>query len=221
MNRRILIVCVVVAVAAAAGYWFVLRDRDPVVATVNGEDILRSELSLRVETEIAQYQAYGIEVSGDMLAEMRDGALDQLIVEALLSQSAAAAGIVVEETDVDAFYQEWVSDFESEDEFLAMLRENDYAVERLRADIRRHLLISRYEEQYIEENVDPASLKVTEAEKRELYDSYAEQVEDIPPYEEIAEYLELELRDQRIYELGIIETLVEDLRGAAEIEILL
>ncbi len=221
MNRRILIVCVVVAVAAAAGYWFVLRDRDPVVATVNGEDILRSELSLRVETEIAQYQAYGIEVSGDMLAEMRDGALDQLIVEALLSQSAAAAGIVVEETDVDAFYQEWVSDFESEDEFLAMLRENDYSVERLRADIRRHLLISRYEEQYIEENVDPASLKVTEAEKRELYDSYAEQVEDIPPYEEIAEYLELELRDQRIYELGIIETLVEDLRGAAEIEILL
>jgi len=59
---------------------------------------------------------------------------------------------------------------------------------------------------------------VTEAEMRDLYASYAEQITDIPPYDEVAVYLEQELRDQKIADLGIIEALLAELRAAATIE---
>ncbi len=220
MRKRVLIVCLVAGVLAVAGYWFLVRP-NPIVATVNGQQITRAQLNERVATALAQYEAYGLEITGEILAEARDGAVDELVVEALLSQGAEESGIVVETADIDEFYADWVSEYESEAVFLDMLRENDYTVERLRTDIARHLLISQYEEKYIAEHVDPASLVVTETEKRELYDSYADEIDDLPPYEEIAEDLEAELRDKKIYELGIIEDLVDELRTGAEIEITL
>lgn len=221
MRKRVLIVCVVIAVVAAAGYWYILSNGGGVVATVNGQKITRADLNRRLESAVGQYEAYGIEVTDELLANLTDGALDELVVEALLAQSAQQAGIIIADSEVEEFYQQMVSEYETEEQMIALLKENNYTVARLRADIARHLMINKYEEQYIDQNVDPASLEITEAQKRELYDSYAEQYEDIPPYEEVVEYLEAELRDQRIYELGIIEDLVEQLRGAAAIEITL
>lgn len=188
------------------------------VATVNGEAVDRKQFDARVADVKAQYASYEIEVTDETLAAIRQDVLEQMIDELLLVQGAKQAGIVVSTEEVDAYYAEMASGYENEAAFLVAAEENGYTKASLREEIAQYLLIANYQEQHIEANVDLDAILVTEAEMRDLYASYAEQMTDIPPYDEVAVYLEQELRDQKIADLGIIEALVAELRAAATIE---
>jgi parvulin-like peptidyl-prolyl isomerase len=188
------------------------------VATVNGEKIKKDDFDARVASAQAEYENYGVEVTEETLASIKEEVLEQLIDELLLTQAAKQAGVVVTTAEIDAYYAEMAAGYADEAAFLAAAKENGFTQASLREAIADVLLILDYQEQYIEDNVDPANIAVTEAEMRALYASYAETVEDLPPYEEVAELLAQELRDQKITDLGIMNTLIEGLRGAATIE---
>ena len=188
------------------------------VAMVNGEAVGKKQFDARVADVQAQYAAYGIEVTDETLAAIQQDVLEQMIDELLLVQGAKQAGIVVSTEEVDAYYAEMASGYEDEAAFLTAAEENGYTKASLRAEIAQYLLIANYQEQHIEASVDLDTIAVTDAEMRDLYASYAEQIPDIPPYDEVAIYLEQELRDQKIADLGIIESLLVDLRAAAKIE---
>jgi peptidyl-prolyl cis-trans isomerase SurA len=188
------------------------------VATVNGERIRKDDFDIRVAAAQVEYENYGIELTEETLTAIKDEVLEQLIDELLLTQAAKQAGVAVATAEIDEYYAEMAASYASEAEFLAAAKENGFTQVSLREAISDVLLILNYQKQYIDENVDPASIAVTEAEMRELYASYAETIEDLPPFEEVAELLAQELRDQKITDLGIMDTLMDGLRAAATIE---
>jgi parvulin-like peptidyl-prolyl isomerase len=215
--KRSLIVALV-AVLAFAGYWFFGRSSD-IAAVVNGREIPRAELNARVDEASEQYAMYGIEVNSSLLSQIRQEILDELIDEALLIQGAAAAGITIDESEVDEYYLSMVESYESEEVFLVLLAEYGFTVESFRTRIREQMSVQRLADQFIEDNVDPADLAITEAEMKERYDYYTEMMDDPPPFEEVKEYIAEELRNERIQELYIIDTLIMQLRDGADIQI--
>lgn len=218
MAKRVLGVIAAIAVVAFAGYWFLLREGD-VAAVVNGHEIARADLNLRIIEVAKQYESYGMEVTKDVRAEIKESVLDQLVVEVLLMQAADAAGIVVSEADVEDQYLTLLASYESEEEFVTLLSEYGYTPKTFKARLAEQMAIQLLIDQHIADNTDPETLLVTKAEVRERYESYTAEMEEPPTLEEVYAYIEEELLDEKIHELLIVETLIEDLRAAAEIKI--
>ncbi|MDP2872086.1 MAG: SurA N-terminal domain-containing protein [Bacillota bacterium] len=218
MARRVIAVTAIIAILAFAGYWFLWRESD-VAAVVNGQEIGRADLNLRVNEVAKQYESYGMEVTKETLSEIRESVLDQLVVEVLLMQAADAAGIAVDEADVEDQYQTLLASYENEEQFVTLLTEYGYTAKTFRVRLAEQMAIQLLIDQHIADNVDPDDLQISEAEIRGRYDSYVAEMEEPPAFEDVYDYLKEELLDEKIHELQIIETLVEDLRAAAEIKI--
>ena len=215
LPRRIAIIGLIVLFALALG---LSACGARTVATVNGESIKRDQFDTRLAAAKDQYASYGEEITEETLAAMKDDVLQQLIDELLLVQGAKSAGVEVTAEDVDEYYAEMVASYETEAAFLEALEENDYTEASLRQEISRFLLIVNFQDQYVLDHVDPASIAVTEDEVRALYATYSAQIEgDMPPYEDVAILLEQELRDQKITDSGVLDSLIEGLRAAAAI----
>lgn len=217
LAKRVLIVAAVVALAAA-GYWF-LWPKPDVVAVVNGQAISRAELAARLEDVKLQYTMYGMELTAEMEAELATEILDELIDEALLLQGAKAAGVEVSEADIEDYLDLLVASYGGEAAFLALLAETNNTIETIKVYIGQHMTIQQYERSYIEANVPPELLVITEEEILELYAYYAMSVEDIPPLADISHHLEQELYEEKVAELDILRNLLEQLRAEASIEI--
>ena len=215
--KRVLIIVAVVALAAA-GYWFLWPKAD-VVAIVNGQAISRTELAARLEDVKLQYSMYGMELTAAMEAELATEILDDLIDEALLLQGAKAAGVEVSEAEIEDYYELLVASYGGEAAFLALLAETNNTTETIKVSIGQHMTIQQYERSYIEANVPPELLVITEEEILELYAYYTMFIEDIPPLAEVSHHLEQELYEEKVAELDILRNLLQQLRAEATIEI--
>ncbi|MEX2270113.1 MAG: peptidylprolyl isomerase [Vicinamibacterales bacterium] len=112
----------------------------PVVARVNGEEILRADLerSIRgVETEVNQ------RVPGDKRDGVVRGVLERLINYRLLLQEARARGIEVAPGEIDAQLDALARQFRSEEELRAALMQRGVTVDMLREDARRDLRVAK------------------------------------------------------------------------------
>jgi|GEM_PF-1684046 len=217
MSKRLLALALV-ALLAFSGYWFLLRP-NPVAAVVNGESIARKDLDTRVGQIYEEYARYGYEVTRELRTSIRQDVLDEMIEEMLLLQAARAAGIVITDAEVDEYYLGVAADYGGEDVLQSLIVENGYTVATFKAAVAEGLAIERFQELYIAENVEASLLLVTAAEVRERYDHYMEQYYDLPPLEEIASFIEEELRTEKLSALEVIDALVAELRNTAEISI--
>jgi len=207
--KRVLI-AVAVLVLAVTSYWFLRPQVDTdAVATVNGEAISRGELDDRVSEVKMQYALQGVAVTSDIEAEIMDDVLEQLITERLLLQGAKRAGITITSEEVEDYYALVVGGYESEEAFLSLLADTGYSVDGVKQQIADHLALERYQQSYIEEHVPAELLVIGEDEILELYMYYSVFVPEIPPLAEIVEYLEQELRDERIAEMDILQRMID------------
>lgn len=216
--RRVLAIVVAVAVVGFGVYWFFGREGN-VVAIVNGQEIARAELNLRVTEVSKQYETYGIALTKDDLVGIKQDALDQLVVEMLLLQAASAAGISISDEDIEAQYDIILSSHQSEEQFAALLREYGYTPKSFKARLADQMAIQLLIDRHISENVSTDELSVTDAEIRERFEFYTDGMAEPPAFEDVYEYIKEEILDEKMHDLMIVETLIANLKAAADIKI--
>ncbi len=207
MTRKtayIAIAVVLVAGLGIAGAFLGLFDGitgmdEDVVATVNGEVVTEEEFNQAMEQEKMQYQAQGVDLESEemaeMLADLEEQVLDNyFIIPILLEQKAEEQGIEISDEEIEERYQEYAAQFGGEEQLLEAMEDAGLNREDLDEDIIRELTIQNYLDQYLETYLEENPDERIEADKVELSD---EEVEEYyqqmrSQYDEIKEVVEAE-----------------------------
>jgi len=200
-----------------------VEDVPKVVAEVNGEEISRSEFLQAYQGQFqqaaAQSQQTGAEVDQEQLKQ--ETARD-MVSSLLLVQAAKDADISVQDKEVQATLQELATGngVESVEEFLAVLKEQDFTEKEVRREVEKQLMVEKYIA--AEGDVDTPSKK----EQQDLYDKLtaqqASQGEDdaaasIPPFEDVQPQLKQQLEAEA--EAEAVDGLVTKLRDEADVTV--
>lgn len=188
-----------------------------IVATVNGNEILSSDVDKCSRAAIGAMEMNDAEIPQEMRDQVRRASLSQIIEEMLLEEGAKARGVSATDEDVTAFIDsEFRSEFDSEEEFLAHM-EADIGLNL--DDLRKMVRIWIVREEMIE--LFAADIEITEEEINAELKMYEEMLEGhpggkVPPpsREEAGESLKHRKAKEK-YDLWM-DTLIAE----AEIEIL-
>jgi FKBP-type peptidyl-prolyl cis-trans isomerase (trigger factor) len=190
--------------------------KEPIVATVNGEEITQAQFEKNRAQLSEQASGQGADPTVDPVkTEIETQALDILINTALLRQAAAAAGIVVTPDQVNARYDEIVTSQGGAEQLAARMTELGITEESLRADIEGEILIQTH----LTATLDPSTIDITDEEIKTFYDSVASGAptpSDVPPLAEVREQIIQQLRVGKEQEL--VTAYIEKLRANATIE---
>lgn len=136
-----------------------------VVATVNGAGITRDRLQSRVDSSLEESGLnYGGITRPQQYKQMQRQALDLLIAEELLWQTAKSNGFVAESDEVDLAFAEVRRDFPSEKALAAQLKRNAHTIESFREDLLRRISIRKWAHQAL-----GATIEISAAEVHEFY----------------------------------------------------
>jgi peptidyl-prolyl cis-trans isomerase SurA len=207
-----------VAIIAGAGFFaYSSSFFEPVVAKVNGKKIYQREFDESVALiEQSATQQGGVDLSDESIqTEIRTQALDVLINNALITTSAEEAGIVVTDADIQAKYDELVTELGTQEELTARMAEMGLTEEKLRSNIADRILADRY----IESETDIETVAVTDEEIAEFVKAISTGDTKLPPLEEIRPQIEAQIMSQK--QQQIITDFLEKLRNEAEIETLI
>lgn len=223
MNKKLLLVLpllmLMLLITACGG-------RDTVVATVNGEEILESELDASVDQMVSSYEQYGLDMESEqgqmMLVQIKTQALENLIQQEVLMQAAEEAGYTVSDEELDTEIGGIKAQFTTEEEFEEALEANGFTPESYRKRLKAELMISEFFQAQIE------TKEVSEEEIEAYYDDYVEQLEEhnedaeeeeireIREFDEIKDDIEEQLiQEDRQAQIG---ELIETLMAKADIE---
>lgn len=178
------------------------------VATVNGEELSRSEYDLRYAELSSMYE--GQEVDEDALSEQ---ILTQMISERLLLQEASAKGISVPQEEIDAQFQMLDDQFETDEEFDTALQDENLTRDQLRINIHNQMTI----EKYIDQVTADKDITVTDEEVVAAFEESVAGMENGPTLEEVRGQVEDQVRNQKITEIML--QVIEELRNKADIQI--
>ncbi len=134
-----------------------------VVATINGENVTGAELEEAVRNVEAQ-------AGGPVPADQRDRVyrdlLERLVGYKLLAQEVTARNMAIDDTQVDGQIAEIRKQFPSEQVFLQQLKQRQMTPEKLRADTRRDMAVSKLIENAIADKIGVTPAQVTEFHKQ-------------------------------------------------------
>jgi peptidyl-prolyl cis-trans isomerase C len=133
-----------------------------VVARVNGQPVTKADFDRMIKN---MELGAGQPVPAERRDEIFRRALDQLVTYTLLSQETKSRNITVSDADVDARVRQMQGKFPDEGLFKKALAERGLTVERLRADARIDMVISKMMESEVAGLTPP-----TDAQVREFYD---------------------------------------------------
>ena len=166
-----LLLCASAMAAAPAGAVLV----DAVVATVDTEAILHSEIMDEVGPYLASLQAKGVS-RDEFDREMRKAvseALDQAIENKILYREALLAGIEVPDENVEAEFDIFKQRFDTEEEFMRMLLEAGETLSDFRERMRKRIMavaISARKRREFE-----SGIVITESEMAQYFQDHEEQ----------------------------------------------
>lgn len=167
-----------------------LVDLDQVVVVVNGEEVLGDSYNLvYFETKNSLIQS---EQLPEDLAVVRESAMLDLIKQTLLTQDAAARGIVVTERELEAIFQDTKAQFDSEEEFYQILEQLPFTEEVFREILKKSLL----QQYYINDQF--SDISVTSDDVEAFYTILSEQMEEAPALAEIRTEIRNELLQTEI-----------------------
>ncbi len=170
-----------------------VTENGEVIATVNDEEIYRTELEQAMEQEMMQYQMQGVDLESDEMAEMLDELEEQVlenyfIVPTLVRQKAEEEGITISEEEIEARFQEYAEAFGGEEELLDQMAQVNMSREDIDQDIVRELTVQNYLDQYMEDYLEENPEEKVVEEEIELTTAELEE-----HYEQLrAEYLEVQ-----------------------------
>ncbi|MCO1333463.1 peptidylprolyl isomerase [Microbulbifer sp. OS29] len=137
----VLAACALIAATATAQ----VRTLDRVVAVVDDDVVMASELTQRINTITSQIQAQ--QVQAPPMDVLRRQVLEQLIIERLQLQMASRAGVTVSESELDqAIARVQQNAGVSPEEFRQRLLADGMSMKSFRQQIRQELMIRRVEQ---------------------------------------------------------------------------
>ncbi|WP_205684280.1 SurA N-terminal domain-containing protein [Clostridium formicaceticum] len=188
-----------------------------IVALVNGKEIQRSDFENVLENMKLSYQQFGLdfdsEENKEMLELMKEEALNNLIQQELLLQSALEKNYAASQDEIDHELEQIKAQFGTDEEFDMALEANHLTLDALIESIANEIMLA----QYIQNEIGEPT--VSEEEIIAMYEEYSESMEDLPAFEEMQFELEEELKYQK-FQTSFGE-FIENLKAQSTIEILL
>jgi peptidyl-prolyl cis-trans isomerase SurA len=143
--------CALVSVAVFAPAAFPV-ELDRIIAVVNDDVIMKSELEERLRTVEGQLQEQGTPVPPRSILEKQ--VLDRLILTKLQVQMASETGIRVDDETLNRTISNIAAENQvSLEEFRKILEQDGYSYEKFREDIRGEILISRLRQRQVDNRV--------------------------------------------------------------------
>lgn len=215
-TKIIIAIIVVILIALSAAYYFDLGGvfkGGKVIATVNGEKIVKSEVDERFKQIIALAKGQGVNTDDpENINIARTKALEELIDTKLLFQEAKKAGIVLDDKAADKEIQLIIDQVGDEKTFKEQLSKAGITEEQFKNDITKKLIIQKY----ITQNVDLKSIKVTNKEISDFYEQISAGQEGVPPLKVIRSQISSQLLSNK--QQQAIAAFVKTLRETAKIE---
>ncbi len=214
--KKAIIVLIVIALVAGLGYYVYTTkysDGGP-VAIVNDFKIARDEFNKSVELITQNAALQGADVtSAEVKSEINKQALNLLVSNALLLEGARAAGHTASDEEVQAKWDALVVEVGDAETLNTRIAEAGLTEKKLRSNIEERVIVDAY--LAAETNLD--EIVISDEEVRTAYDSYEASGIEIPPFEEVKEFLRGQILGERQQE--VVNDFIETLRAAATIEV--
>lgn len=213
--RKFLLLALIITTFIVVGMGCTSKDQQS-VAVVNGVEIEREAFDMRLDQIKASYAQQGLDFNSEegkmFLLEIEQHILNMLINEEVLMQEIEKNGFSISEQEVDDEIAIIKAQFEDDDTFDEILKENGLTEDELRELLVDELKIQQYMEGAI------GDIVVTEEEKEEYYVLYSQQTKEPPAYEEIKDFIEQQIQSDKMQEEEYL--LIEKLKSNSEITIL-
>ncbi len=184
------------------------------VAVVNGTRIYADEYSASVDYLTQMQAMQGADTTDEQLqSEIRKQALDGLVDNTLIITTAKKEGIVITDADVQAKYDELVTELGSKEELEKRMAEMKLTETKLRSNIESRMLADAY----ITAKTTAKDLAVTEEEVNEFIKSIDVAGAELPPLDEIRPQIEAQILNQK--QQQVVAAIVAQLREAGDIDI--
>ncbi|MCC5911026.1 MAG: SurA N-terminal domain-containing protein [Clostridiaceae bacterium] len=202
-----------------------LGEMGDVVATVNGVDIDIEVFQDTVEQMMFSYEQQGFALEGEegeeILEQIKQQAINSLVQQEVLLQEAKQGGYDVPDEMVEEELESIKTQFPTEEEFEMALQESQLTENAL-----KDMLVDEMQiEQLIQSKVKEVA--VSEDEVKETYEQYkmqmelqmegAEEVQEMPSFEEVKDQLEAQIQQGKQQEQ--IGQIIEELMEKSEIQI--
>lgn len=183
------------------------------VATVNGVKIPKTNFDAQLATAIASLNSQGIDTtSTTSVATIRQQVLNDLIANELVLQGVAKAGIKTSDADVEKQYQVLLTQAGDAEKLKAQLTAANLTDAQLRQNIATQLAIQTY----LLQNIDSASIVITDAEIKKFYDDNSKGQTGVPPLKDVKDQIkqQLILNKQQV----MVNDFIAKLRASATVE---
>lgn len=230
MNIQKIISIIIIAIVIIAGVWYLMSLNTPTqnepagneevttgaaVATVNGEEISRTEFETFKSQVIMQQGLDTESLEAEIENQLETQIVDELISQALLQQAVESSEAVPAQEDIDAQIEATVIQLGGEEAFNEVLVAEGISEEELRAQISTELAVQAY----LEQELDLSSITATDEEVEAAYAQASAQDENVPALEEIRPQIEQSIIQQK--QQPLLAQLIDQLRAEADVEILL
>ncbi len=191
-------------------------DTKTAVAKVNDGTISKYDLDVSMLQMSAGFAAQGADIeSEEVKTEIQTRAIDMLVNTELLKQDAAMVGIEITDEDVSARLETLTTDVGGADALKERMAEFNVSEKILRRDIKNELTIKALLDSVFKEN----NIAVSEEEIVNFYKEAKSSGKEFPELEAVRPQIEQQLRSTK--EQEVVTSYIEELRGKAEIEILI
>ncbi len=185
-------------------------------AKVNGVIIPNSDFDSGVKQLMEMAKMQGVDTSDEATVnELRTQAIDTLVNGELLRQNAIEEGMEATQEAIDGRFNEISEGVGGKEELDKKMAEFSITEEGLRRDIENEILI----QSLFDKKLNKDSIEVSDTEVEELYKQITNGAKDVPALEQMRGDIVTEIRNQKQQEQ--IGTYIEELKGKAEIEILI
>lgn len=190
---------------------------DGTVAMVNGTEITRDTFNARYTQSESALSQQGQQLNAQQQSQLEQQVLQTLINEQLVLQAAQDADLSVSDQELEDAYQNQVlANFESEEALKEQLAENNSTLDELKDNLRDQLIIQKY----LDQNISSDQTAVTDEEARTVYDqavaNAGTSTQNIPSFEDSVSQIKQNLSQQKRSQA--IQQLVQQLRQDADIQ---
>lgn len=190
------------------------QQANSVVATVNGEEIINSQLETSIQQFAQVAAAQGVDASStEAQLEIRNQALEVLINTQLLKQAAREDGIEISDEAVAERLESIKTDIGGEEILAERMEALGIGEEQLRRDVKDELLIQKLLESIFAETDTTAS----EEEIAAVYEDAGGEDAGLPSLDEVREQVEAQITASK--EQAAIDEYLAELKAEAEIDI--
>jgi len=190
------------------------QESGEVVAEVNGEKIVNSDLTASVQQLTQAAEAQGVDVTKpEAQSEIRSQALDVLINTELLKQAAVEAGFEVSDEELESRIKTIETDIGGPEVLSQRLTELGISTDKLESDVKDEILIQKL----LDSVFLGSGLAVTEEEINQMYDAASSSGTELPPLEEVRDQVEAQIKSSK--EQEAIDKYLGELKAEAEISI--